>query len=414
MFVDTRASKHVETLLKYPNNCVLVTGPPGSGKSSLTRHIALDLKKYNDVEILPISEPADILCFHRSNKNQIFLMDDIYGNICLNSTLVDNWRTLINEIASIFNNEMQQNISNLQSESSDMGIMTLTQEKKKSSFRSILLMTSRLHVYKEVDLNPVGQLWLQLCNITDGDICLTMEERLSLVHTYLQEYEHAGLEKMRVPTIFRFYVNLQEDYGSKTSVCNFFLTPTSSIKNDVNTMKTQNKAKFCCLCLCVMFEDSLPESLLCNTVSCHDADIELKLKSVMNVLDFKYENEIHRRLIRANMEILKNSYLKHLDGFCSFIHNTFYELCSKICGEYIFETFVNYGSSTFLAKRYISQTCDQSSTNTLFIEIPPCHKQTYFNRLKSDLAKGDVISSFYNHQLSYESFSDQFASRATK
>ncbi|VDI60066.1 Hypothetical predicted protein [Mytilus galloprovincialis] len=68
-FIETNGSKGV---LKYirENCCVVVTASPGSGKSSLVRHVALQIQN-EGYEILPVSNPKEIIKWYDPKKQSI-------------------------------------------------------------------------------------------------------------------------------------------------------------------------------------------------------------------------------------------------------------------------------------------------------------------------------------------------------
>ncbi|VDH99803.1 Hypothetical predicted protein, partial [Mytilus galloprovincialis] len=58
MFIETNGAKSVLKRIKE-NGCVVVTGSSGTGKSSLVRHVALQMQE--SYEIIPVTNPEDVI-----------------------------------------------------------------------------------------------------------------------------------------------------------------------------------------------------------------------------------------------------------------------------------------------------------------------------------------------------------------
>lgn len=56
---------------------VTIIGGPGSGKTAMARHIALLLQ--TEFEIVPITSPRDIIQYGQEGRQQLFILDDVFG-----------------------------------------------------------------------------------------------------------------------------------------------------------------------------------------------------------------------------------------------------------------------------------------------------------------------------------------------
>ncbi|CAC5388377.1 unnamed protein product [Mytilus coruscus] len=61
------------------NSHTTIVGSPGSGKTSISRHVALELKQKEDYHIIPVDSVKEILAYGNVNSRQVFVHDDILG-----------------------------------------------------------------------------------------------------------------------------------------------------------------------------------------------------------------------------------------------------------------------------------------------------------------------------------------------
>ncbi|XP_052073021.1 E3 ubiquitin-protein ligase DZIP3-like isoform X2 [Mytilus californianus] len=80
-FVHTNAIKHIMSLIEN-EQCILIKGNPGSGRSFTIRHIALKLRDRqckHEYEIVLCRESKDIETNYKAQAYQVFVCDDICG-----------------------------------------------------------------------------------------------------------------------------------------------------------------------------------------------------------------------------------------------------------------------------------------------------------------------------------------------
>ncbi|CAC5413839.1 unnamed protein product [Mytilus coruscus] len=97
-YMDCEKEKEqIENDLSYyrdgniPKN-IAVTSKSGSGKTATIRHIAIKLQQ-KGYEIVPIESPRHIIKFN-TNRQQVFLIDDVLGKYDLSPTLLEKWERL--------------------------------------------------------------------------------------------------------------------------------------------------------------------------------------------------------------------------------------------------------------------------------------------------------------------------------
>jgi deoxyadenosine/deoxycytidine kinase len=72
-------------------DCVNVTGNAGTGKTSLIRHVALELlcQRY---EIVPVNDPQEIEKYYDDNVKQVFIIDDACGAYTVDDNKRIKWK----------------------------------------------------------------------------------------------------------------------------------------------------------------------------------------------------------------------------------------------------------------------------------------------------------------------------------
>lgn len=94
LYFETAICKRfLKALRKRRTSHITVIGSSGNGKTALARHTALKLKKENQFEIIPVETPEQILEY-RTNKNQVFVIDDVVGKYSVDLNLLKKMGTL--------------------------------------------------------------------------------------------------------------------------------------------------------------------------------------------------------------------------------------------------------------------------------------------------------------------------------
>ncbi|XP_071178410.1 uncharacterized protein [Mytilus edulis] len=99
MFIETNGAKSVLKCIKE-NGCVVVTGSSGTGKSSLMRHVALQMQEEGFV-ILPVTSPEEIIKWYNPSKKILFVVDDFCGTYTINPMKLESWKNLMEKIKTL-------------------------------------------------------------------------------------------------------------------------------------------------------------------------------------------------------------------------------------------------------------------------------------------------------------------------
>ncbi|XP_063412664.1 uncharacterized protein LOC134695365 [Mytilus trossulus] len=234
-FVKTRATHHILWSL-YLDNCIVVTGSSGCGKSANIHHAALILRDEFQYEIIPVlAGPTDIINYYNENKRQVFVVDDICGKETINRQTLLMWRDYSGKMEKIF--------KTVENEKESIDNSNMSDPK--------LLISCRLHIYKESQFQHIKLLTRKECNLLSSDLCLLEKERLLMLQKYHPRYI---IEKV-IPVIenvdfFPLLCKLSKNKTSEETI-KLFTAPLFSIRENIKYIISENKAQFCALVLCI-------------------------------------------------------------------------------------------------------------------------------------------------------------------
>ncbi|XP_076078806.1 uncharacterized protein LOC143048821 [Mytilus galloprovincialis] len=98
-FIETNGAKCVLKCIKE-NGCVVVTASSGTGKTSLVRHVALQMQN-EGYEILSVSNPKEIIKWYDPSKKTLFVVDDFCGTYSLNPMKFETWKNVMEKIKTL-------------------------------------------------------------------------------------------------------------------------------------------------------------------------------------------------------------------------------------------------------------------------------------------------------------------------
>ncbi|KAJ8317643.1 hypothetical protein KUTeg_005547 [Tegillarca granosa] len=296
---DKTATKYVtDAVDQY--GVVMVTGPPGSGKTATVNHIALQLQE-KGYRICPVVSTNEIVEYWMPEVPQVFVFNDHFGVHDINQSELQQW----------MNNQERLNIC---FQYSNMKI----------------LATVRSHIIKDQQFseNVLSSTDLQIKSLVNDDIVLTDDERLQIFNAHVNINKRDDLKVMGVeiqnftiscfPLLCKLYTS---DRESKFSDKDFFKKPLSVISKDLDKFKINDPVHYFCLLYCMINDNNLVTDIL----SINEESKKVKKARKILLEKCKLSTTLSREEIRSKMDTLLNTYLK-LEGNCyQFIHDIIHD-----------------------------------------------------------------------------------------
>ncbi|VDI60983.1 Hypothetical predicted protein, partial [Mytilus galloprovincialis] len=385
-FFETRGTRHIFSLIPS-NNCIVVTGSSGCGKSSNIHHVALHLRDNFGYEIIPVlTGPTDIMLYNNVNSKQVFVVDDICGKESMNIQTFKNWRDneeKIEKILKTVKNEVGENVAD-----------------------SKLLVSCRLQIYKESQFQLIKLLTSKECYLLSPELCLQQEEKIHMMKKYLPKNMIDNVMEMKENVDF-FPLVCKMSKGKKTSeeVVNLFTAPVESIMNNLRHILTENKTQFCVLVVCILYDDGFNTDWLnLNVIS---EKKMVKLEDILKEFEIDVSKEISRNSLKTGLTTLVGTYLKQIGTEYRIIHDRIRKMAAITCGQYLPECFIKYAPSIIIRDHFILESISaETPLNRDLIIISEDNVDMYFDRLLSDLKEFIITSTFHNKQLKYKPFRD--------
>ena len=156
-------------------------------------------------------------------------------------------------------------------------------------------------------------------------------------------------------------------------------------------------AQFCCICLCVMFDQGFNLNWL-RSWTADKGSIDI-LNSICKECRYDVSLETDRSIIIEAFHTISGTYCKETDDIIFLRHDKIYDIAAKICGEHLLYTFISHASPKFISQRYALHDSRQLADNEYLIKIIPQHEDTFLKRILKDVSNGNMDSFAFNDQL---------------
>ena len=273
---------------------------------------------------------------------------------------------------------------------------------------SKLLISCRLHIYKEEQFQLVKLLTRKECNLLSPDMCLLQEERTLMLQKYIPDTWYASV--MKFEKNVDFFPLLCKMSKNKTSeeVIELFTTSIDYIKKSINHIILGSNDQSCALVLCILFDDGFNTNWL-NLKSAPEKKKE-KLESIVKEFKIDLYIESSRNALISAFNTLNGTYLKQRGAEYSMIHDKIQEMAAAICGQRRPVCFIKFSSSLFIRDHFIFKSVMEEQQTDDVIVLSKDTEEEYFERLLSDLKELNIISTFNNKQLILKPFRDKLIS----
>ncbi|XP_063404193.1 uncharacterized protein LOC134687664 [Mytilus trossulus] len=358
IFIETNGAKCVLKCIKE-NGCVVVTASSGTGKTSLVRHVALQMHN-EGYEILPVSNPKEIIKWYNPIKKILFVVDDFCGTYNLNPMKFENWKNMTEKIKTLV-------------------------EKKQVK----LIMSCRLQVYKDRQMESLSFFQACECNLQSADLCLSKTEKQCIAEFYLKTNASDISDLYDMFDCFPLLCQLYSK-NPKLNIVNFFTNPFTVYKEEIDKLQTEGaQVKYCALALCVMFNNQLKEEWLTEHV---DENIKTIIKNTYQAC--KMVAGTSRLVLRDELDSLTHTYIRKDGEVYRTIHDKLFDFLAFYFGSVMIYCLIKNANSRFIRERF---SFERKSKNDEFtIIVPTRYQQGYINRMVDDWSIGKVQDVFCN------------------
>ncbi|XP_052088603.1 uncharacterized protein LOC127725578 [Mytilus californianus] len=290
MHVETRADKHIFECITR-NQCVLVTGSFGIGKTSTIRYVALRMND-SGYDVIPvIDDPSDILNFYNPNQRTVFVIDDFCGKYTLIPSQFERWKTLTDDLLSILQDGNCK-----------------------------IIASCRLQVYNDSKFTALSLFKNCICNLMSDELSLTHTETNEITYLFLRS-DSSKIYKLH--NIFNFFPLLCKKFHDNptSDITQVFTNPTPVLETEINQLqKGRVYGKYCALALCVKFKNSLPVEHLTGDI---DRETRSNFKNMCEKCNL--DRGTSRLLLKDELDSLIDTFLINDHGCYRFQHEQYFE-----------------------------------------------------------------------------------------
>ncbi|XP_052069356.1 uncharacterized protein LOC127708505 [Mytilus californianus] len=316
-FYETKGTELVYATVKKCR-CILVTSNSGSGKTATIRHIALQFKE-KGFEIVPVECPDDLIKY-RTNKRQVFLIDDVLGKYDLSPTLLDKWERINEKLISCLETERCIDII-------------------------LCTLRSQIAVLKRFK-NASTILNKEVINLEHESNVLSKEEKQKILIKHLErnnlekEITSEEVEKMcetnyAFPLLCKLVSNDEERFRKRIA---FFREPLSLLRNELDRISNENKKLYCILVICMLHNGSFSRRIF--DIDSHEYDA--KIYRIMQTCGLN----MHKKDLEESALSAIGSYFTQDKNDFRFIHDALEETTG--CHFYTFDPRVMFSECDIL------------------------------------------------------------------
>ncbi|XP_061180646.1 uncharacterized protein LOC133189259 [Saccostrea echinata] len=350
---------------------VAVVGPPGSGKTALIRHVALQLE--SEYQIVPISKPEEIINYGDLNRPQIFVIDDVLGVFTLERNLLSDLERHSKQIENVLN--------------------------RNSKF----LMSCRLAVYNEAKVLDVVFLEVdKILNLNEKNI-LTSEDQKGIFESHMN---NAGisceidLKLLHREDVFMFPL-LCQMFSSDESVRKygkeFFTRPSECLQSEINKIQKRNKIQYLSIVLCMLNNNCLSEEMLSKSKMFQEVCRSCKIK----------ENTENWEIIKELSHLIDTYITKDHERY-TFIHDSIFEVVAYQYGQQYPDQILDHMNSNFIANKVVLDTKEDTCIDAKCIKLNKSQYDKLAKRLYVDVKAGKLHDVFLNKALRDRVFKQKF------
>ncbi|VDI33897.1 Hypothetical predicted protein [Mytilus galloprovincialis] len=363
-FVKTSA--YSEILVSIRNEqCVIVSGPAGSGKSSSTFCAALNLEETEKFDLWIISDPGDILKYSLPDNKQIFFIDDAFGKYTVSQTKISWW------------SEHRCFIKDILKENKDLK----------------LVMTCRSYIYHSENTIETIKPFCHV-NLLSEQLKLTISERRTIVESYKEEKLKSLSDD--VVMLYNFFPSLCSRFHEvpNNDTVEYFTFPVNYIAEEVEHFRISFDPFYLALAVLVIYGNIVHTELFKSKAT----DFDGILKHLSNTLGYKEKPS--KKILLSRFHALKDFYVIDKTTWFESLHENLFLMISHCISPYILPCVLLYGDSSLIKER-VRLESHRGKISKFDILVPEDFTTVFFQRLVIDLEKGkpEIVFSSSQHTL---------------
>lgn len=228
-FLSTQACKEVEQRI-IRQSVVLVIGHPGTGKSAIIQHIALQYKKCRREKwtLKPLQSIMDFKKAYSDKTKTIFVINDPFGKDAIKTEECEFWHSYEQVIKSCL-----------------------------TKSRSILLMSCRKHIFLGTRIRRLFEVCSCVVDINKVECKLTVDEKTQLLNKYTTNLDFAVecANQVEIEAFFPLLCKLYSEEREKEGL-RYFLEPEGVLNSELVCLRDENRELFCALIILAISSDN--------------------------------------------------------------------------------------------------------------------------------------------------------------
>ncbi|XP_063408879.1 uncharacterized protein LOC134692355 [Mytilus trossulus] len=349
-FYVTEAATRLFKVVKE-NQCTIITGVPGSGKSAVAYHVAIYMQETEGYTVVPIWLPSDFIKFAKSNSKYLFVFDDVFGKYSLNEFNLNCWDSETIRIKMFLKNKLLK-----------------------------VMVTCRSYLYDTVRDRLSSQSFKRF-NLQSDEMNLSFSERKEISKLYLTDDVVSHLNDETV-MLYNFFPLLCVMFKEKNmDNADFFQNPNQFIQNEIENFKGKNGTTFIALALLVLSNNSIEKAGL----QIGNNKYNIMLQDLFDVMD----NGEHtsKTSILSNLRSLKNMYLRETESIFCTKHDKGFDIISHSVANFIIPCIIRHGDTAFISSRCQLKSLDEEHGDCTIL-IRDEFETMYFERIQKDIDEG--------------------------
>lgn len=376
-FVKTDAVSAIVDALQTRNS-VPVIGSFGQGKSTLIQHVALRLRDEEGYNIIPCRNPMEIKLWYEKEKNQIFIVDDVYGERYLMPTKFESWQDYEKFLNSIL-----------------------------SLGRTKIIASSALHIFN--DANSKCQNSIFQDPIYMNNFPLTNIQKRDLLNMHIQSFEQSDIDSLvalsdadiaeHFPLLCVMYNSYRSTLRFKLGVYYFFRNRRRIHEEFLENLIKHDEHSYKTILIFVLLNGKVCQ--IDNSKKESFGRLEESLTFLTKHLDIKIDT------FYKCLDNLTGTCFKKSGAIFLPIYNCFFDTLLQFSARVSQQIIIQHLNSGLLFRHAHFTSIDLCDSNIL-IPVSPMHENLFFQRMLDVMTERQIFKAFDYHGMNNLQFRQKF------